>query len=65
MTIQNTKSLNINSKDNYESTDTTGWPDGLYETTLGAWAGEPLIREPQGEYEQRLKLNDNQSENMD
>lgn len=60
MTIQNTKYPNISPKDNHESTDANGWPDGFYETTAGAWAGEPLIREPQGNFEQRLELDDNQ-----
>lgn len=49
MTIQNTKYPNISSKDNYESIGANVWPDGFYETTAGAWAGEPLIRETQGE----------------
>lgn len=34
----------------------TGWPPGFFEQTAGAWAGEPLVREPQGEYETRDKL---------
>ncbi|MFO7640006.1 MAG: hypothetical protein R6X17_01675 [Candidatus Competibacteraceae bacterium] len=29
-----------------------GWPAGLFERTAGAWQGEPLTREPQGDYEQ-------------
>lgn len=29
-----------------------GWPLGFFEETVGAWAGEPLEREPHGEYEQ-------------
>ncbi len=37
-------------------TDANDWPIGFFEETAGAWAGEPLIREPQGEYEQRLEL---------
>jgi len=37
-------------------TDANGWPIGFFEETAGAWAGEPLLREPQGEYEQRLEL---------
>lgn len=31
-----------------------GWPVGLFERTAGAWQGEPLVREPQGDYESRL-----------
>jgi hypothetical protein len=34
----------------------TEWPPGLFERTAGAWKGEPLERTPQGEPEQRLKL---------
>jgi len=37
-------------------TDANGWPIGFFEETVGAWAGEPLERESQGEYEQRLEL---------
>lgn len=33
-----------------------GWPEGFFEKTAGAWAGEPLMREPQGEYETRKPL---------
>lgn len=36
--------------------DANGWPLGFFEETVGAWVGEPLEREPQGEYEQRLEL---------
>jgi hypothetical protein len=33
-----------------------GWPPGFFEQTAGAWAGEPLVRGPQGEYEEREAL---------
>ncbi len=39
-----------------EAAQPTGWPAGLYEATAGAWQGEPLLREPQGEYEKRDPL---------
>jgi hypothetical protein len=39
-----------------QETDANGWPIGFFEETAGAWAGEPLVREHQGEYEQRLEL---------
>ena len=39
-----------------EQVDENGWPLGFFEATAGAWAGEPLVREPQGDYEQRLEL---------
>ncbi|WP_157453399.1 hypothetical protein [Coleofasciculus chthonoplastes] len=31
-----------------------GWSPGFFERTAGKWQGEPLTREEQGEYEQRL-----------
>lgn len=58
MTIQDAKHPDISSKGMCELTNTNNWPDGFYETTAGAWVGEPLVREPQGDYEQRLELND-------
>ncbi len=39
-----------------ESCDENGRPISFFEATAGAWAGEPLLREPQGDYEQRLEL---------
>lgn len=33
-----------------------GWPEGFAERTLGQWAGEPLERAAQGEFEQRESL---------
>ena len=30
-----------------------GWPEGFFERVAGAWKGEPLRREDQGEYEAR------------
>ena len=33
-----------------------GWPAGFSEQTAGAWAGEPLVRGDQGEYEERDEL---------
>ena len=30
--------------------------NSVWARTAGAWQGEQLVREPQGEYEQRLKL---------
>jgi len=32
------------------------WPPDFFETTAGAWAGEPMVREPQGDYEVRDEL---------
>jgi hypothetical protein len=31
------------------------WPAGFFERTSGKWVGE-LVREPQGEFEQRAQL---------
>jgi hypothetical protein len=33
-----------------------GWPPHFFEETAGQWQGEPLTREPQGEYEVREEL---------
>ncbi|HIE01218.1 MAG TPA: hypothetical protein EYP59_13175 [Thiotrichaceae bacterium] len=33
-----------------------GWTPGFFERTAGAWEGEPLTRDEQGEYEQREAL---------
>ncbi len=32
-----------------------GWPEGYFDL-FGKWEGEPLERQPQGEYEKRLEL---------
>lgn len=37
-------------------TEATGWSPSFWERTAGAWQGEPLTREPQGEYEERDPL---------
>ncbi len=37
-------------------TENLGWPPGFFERTVGAWQGERLVREPQGEYETRKEL---------
>ena len=36
--------------------DANGWPLGFFEETEGRWSGEPLVREPQGDYETRLEF---------
>jgi prevent-host-death family protein len=33
-----------------------GWPPGFFERTFGCLKTEPLVREPQGEYETREEL---------
>jgi hypothetical protein len=30
-----------------------GWQQGFFEEVIGGWKGEPLIREEQGQYEER------------
>ena len=30
-----------------------GWSPGFFEEVVGTWKGEPLTREPEGEYETR------------
>ena len=32
------------------------WPPDFFQATAGAWAGEPMVREPQGDYEIRDEL---------
>lgn len=32
------------------------WPSGYADSVLGGWQGEPLKREPEGDYEARLPL---------
>lgn len=32
------------------------WPEDYFEEVFGRWEGEPLRREPQGEYERRSDL---------
>ena len=41
--------------DNIER-DEKGWPIGFFEKTAGSWAGEPLVRAPQGELQERDAL---------
>lgn len=33
-----------------------GWPPGYFENVIGGWRGDPLVRAPQGEYEERERL---------
>lgn len=33
-----------------------GWSPGFFDRTFGAWQGEPLVRESQGEYPLRDEL---------
>ena len=33
-----------------------GWPPGFFETVIGSWEGEPLVRPDQLEYEMREEL---------
>jgi hypothetical protein len=39
-----------------KKTSQAGDTKNVWERTAGAWQGEQLVREPQGEYEQRLDL---------
>ena len=39
-----------------EPPEVGNWPAGFYAATAGAWQGEPLLREDQGEYEVRDSL---------
>ena len=33
-----------------------GWPPGYFEHVIGGWNGDPLVRPPQGDYEERERL---------
>jgi hypothetical protein len=33
-----------------------GWPASYFENVIGGWKGDPLVRPPQGEYEERERL---------
>jgi antitoxin HicB len=33
-----------------------GWQEGFFEEVIGGWQGEPLVREPQSEYQEREPL---------
>ena len=39
-----------------ENREKLEWSPGFFEKTAGAWEGEPLQRESQGEYENREEL---------
>lgn len=32
------------------------WPVGDFEQVFGQWQGEPLVRPPQGDFEERLDM---------
>ncbi len=38
-----------------DTAQANGWPDGYFDL-FGQWAGEPLERPPQGDFEERLPL---------
>lgn len=37
-------------------TQKRGWSPGFFERTFGAWEGKPLVREPQGDLQEREAL---------
>jgi hypothetical protein len=39
-----------------ETPANAGWLSGFFEEVIGSWAGEPLVRPEQGEYEVRENL---------
>lgn len=43
-----------------EQLDANGWPTGLFKAIAGCFQGEPLVREPQCDYEQRLEFDNSQ-----
>lgn len=44
--------------------DELGWEPGFIERTYGSCADEPLVRYPQGEYEEREPLNEEKKKNI-
>ena len=40
----------------HKTPENLGWPPGFFEQTFGCLQDIPLVREPQGEYEVRDKL---------
>jgi len=46
----------ITSDSKSKTPEELGWTPGFFERTAGAWQGEPLTRDAQGEYEQREAL---------
>lgn len=44
------------SPSNALSLEKLGWTPGFFEQTFGAWEGEPLSREPQGQINERLSF---------
>ncbi len=43
-------------KHNEQDAQAKGWPPGFFTEVVGGWQGEPLVREPQGNYETRNEL---------
>jgi hypothetical protein len=39
-----------------KSAEPSGWLPGFFEEVIGGWAGEPLVRPEQGEYEMRAEF---------
>jgi hypothetical protein len=39
-----------------KSAEPSGWLPGFFEEVIGSWAGEPLVRPEQGEYEMRAEF---------
>jgi len=39
-----------------EAAQRAHWPEGYFGQVFGRWEGEPLRREPQGDYEERAEL---------
>jgi hypothetical protein len=46
----------ITSESKSKTPEELSWTPGFFEKTAGAWEGEPLTRDEQGEYEQREAL---------
>lgn len=46
----------IESSTGTKTPEELGWLPGFFEEVIGGWVGEPLVREPQGEYETREQM---------
>ncbi len=49
--LEQTVETEVEIKPKYE-----GWQPGFFEEVIGGWTGEPLVQEPQPEYQEREPL---------
>ena len=46
----------VAARESVKTPEGSGWQPGFFEEVIGGWVGEPLVRENQGDYEEREKL---------